>query len=180
MSKITLGNIIGSKDIEDFEDFELTEVQAVLKALGSDQPFDLGQSEFLQQRSLYASELLIDMIAKLVKTSVFLESKINSVKNKIALEYKTTDGTRLTADLRRQAGECAPEVEALTFKLAKAKGAKIALEKKYDVLSKMHYHLKELAATQKQSIIGGGSKVNISFSPDKEEKEIVNGKTSWK
>lgn len=167
MSKVTLGELIGNQNIEPFEDFDLTEVQKVLKSLQNNEAFDIAQAEFFQHRSLYAAEILIDMIAKLIKTSGFIESRINTVKNKAALEYKCDDDKiRVTAEMRKQAGESNPEVAELGLTLAKTKGAKSALEKKYDVLIKMHYYFKDLAQGQKQSIITGTSR---SVPTEKEE-----------
>jgi DNA polymerase III epsilon subunit-like protein len=159
MSQITLGQLMGSQNIEPFEEFDLTEVQKVLKSLRDNEAFDIAHAEFLQHRALYAAEILIDMIAKLIKTSGFIESRVNTVKNRAALEYKCEDDkVRVTAEMRKQAGESHPEVEQLGLLLAKTKGAKSALEKKYDVLIKMHYYFKELAQGQKQSVITGTSK----------------------
>jgi hypothetical protein len=159
MSQITLGQLMGSQNIEPFEEFDLTEVQKVLKSLRDNEAFDIAHAEFLQHRSLYAAEILIDMIAKLIKTSGFIESRVNTVKNRAALEYKCEDDkVRVTAEMRKQAGESHPEVEQLGLLLAKTKGARSALEKKYDVLIKMHYYFKELAQGQKQSVITGTSK----------------------
>jgi hypothetical protein len=178
-ANITLGSILGTQNVEPFEDFDLTEIQKVLHALSSEDPFDIGQCEWLQQRTLYAAELLIDMIAKLVKTVSFLETRLNGVKNKVALEYKPTDGTRLTAEMRKQAGESAPEVEELGLKLAQAKGARSALERKYEILLKMHYHLKELGSNQKQSIVSGASKSN-GMTDMTNSKEMFSGQVKWK
>lgn len=159
MAQITLGQLMGTQNIEPWEEFDLTEVQQVLKSLRDNEAFDIAHAEFLQHRALYAAEILIDMIAKMIKTSGFIEARINTVKNKAALEYKCDDDKiRVTAEMRKQAGESHPEVEELGLLLARTKGARSALEKKYDVLIKMHYYFKELAQGQKQSVITGTSK----------------------
>ncbi len=150
---------MGTQNIEPWEEFDLTEVQQVLKSLRDNEAFDIAHAEFLQHRALYAAEILIDMIAKMIKTSGFIEARINTVKNKVALEYKCDDDKiRVTAEMRKQAGESHPEVEELGLLLARTKGARSALEKKYDVLIKMHYYFKELAQGQRQSVITGTSK----------------------
>lgn len=159
MSQITLGQLLGNNDVESFEEFDLTEVQKVLKSLAIEDPIDIAHAEYLQQRSLYGAELLIDLSAKMVKTVGFLESKMNSLKNKCALEYKSTDDkVRVTAEMRKNASECDPRVEELSYILAKAKGAKLAIEKKLDLILKTHYHFKEVAQNHKQGIISGTAK----------------------
>src|ERR1700733_2009530 len=124
--KITLGHIIGSDYVDNFEEFDLTDVQRVLSGLAAENAIDIAHAEFLQQKTLYAAELLIEYIAKLVKTVSFLETKVNSTKNKTALEYNSPSG-KATADMRKQAGEASPEVEKLGMLLAKAKGSKTLL-----------------------------------------------------
>lgn len=171
---ITLGQLIGDKEVEEFESFDLTEVQKVLKTLGNEQGFDLAHSEYLQQRSLYGAELLIDFIAKLVKTTSYLENKINAVKNRVALEYKPTEG-KATADMRKNAAECSPEAEKLSLQLAKTKAARISIEKKYELLLKTFYFYKELSATQRGSIISGTAKMG-----NMEDSSIKSGITEWK
>lgn len=166
MSKITLGELIGKDGIENFEDFDLTEIQKVLKSL-SGEAYDIAQAEFLQQRALFAADLLIDFNAKMIKTVGFLEAKLNSVKNKSALEYKGPEGVKITADMRKLAGESSDASLELAEMLAKSKGAKSALEKKLDLVLKMHYHFKEIANQQKQGIISGSGKA--TFIPEKQE-----------
>lgn len=167
MAKILLGDLLGNNDIEKFEDFDLTEVQNVLKSLSNEDPFDIAHCMWLQGRALCGAELLIDMSAKMIKTIGFLETKINSLKNKCALEYKGPgDGIRITAELRKNAGECDPKVEELSLLLAKSKGAKQAIDKKLDLILKTHYHYKELAANQQQGIISGAPKAAMTSKED--------------
>jgi hypothetical protein len=155
-SKITLGNIIGSNDLETFEDFDLTEVQKVLYQLSNDNAIDIAHSEMLQQKALYGAEILTGYIGKLVKTVGFLESKLNAVKNKVSLEYRAPDG-KTTADMKKQAGESSPEVEELGMKLAKAKGSKTLLERKYEILLKQHHHYKDMAMSQRKGMMSATS-----------------------
>ena len=167
MAKITLGELLGNDMVENFEDFDLTEVQKVLKSLAVEDAMDVSFCAYLQQRSLYGAELLIDMSAKMVKTVGYLESKINSVKNKCALEYKHPDDkVRVTAEMRKSASESDPKVDELSLMLAKCKGAKFALEKKLDLILKSHYHFKELAAAQNQGVISGTAKASMGSSGD--------------
>ncbi len=156
MAKVTLGDLIGKKDIEDFQDFDLSEVQNVLNHLAKEDPFDIAHCQWLQQRALYGADLLIDMNAKMIKTIGFIEARLNSVKNKCALDYKPEDDKiRITAEMRKAASESDPKVEDLNLQLAKAKGAKQALEKKLDLVLKSHYHFKSLCDDMKQGIISG-------------------------
>jgi hypothetical protein len=158
--KITLGQIVGTDFSDSFENFDLTQVQSVLSSLSFDGVIDIAHSEQIQQRTLYAADLITTYLAKLVKIVSFLESKVNSTKNKVALAYKSPDG-KTTGEMKKQAGESSTEVEGISVALAKAKGAKALLEKKYDILLKLHYMSKELSGNQKQSIIS--EKKNIGW-----------------
>jgi len=150
--KITVGQVLGDSFVENFADFDITEVRKVLDTLREEQVLDIAHAEMLQQKSLYAAELLIEYIAKLVKTVGYLEIRVNSVKNKTALEYKAVEG-RTTADMKKQAGESSPEVEALSLDLQRAKGSKLLLERYYEILIKSHHHFKDLASAQKRGIV---------------------------
>lgn len=143
-TRITLGSIIGSKPVEEFENFNMTEVQYVLSKLSFDQVIDEGSALLLAQQSLNAADILIEFIAKLTKSVSILDSKVTNLKNKVALAYKTADG-RTTAEMKKQAGESDPGVLSLQEQLAKAKGAKAAVEYKYEVVVKAHHHFKDLA-----------------------------------
>jgi len=144
--QITLKQVLGDKDYEDFDEFDITEAQQVLRKLSIDRPMDLGDYEKLQQQSLYAADLLIGFIAKLNKTVYLLETKINSRKNAISLNYKASDG-KTTAEMRKSAGECDEETGKLNEQIGKAKGAKLYLDKKYELLIKSHHHFKDLASS---------------------------------
>lgn len=157
-SKITVGALIGTNDIEKFEDFDITEVQKILSQLAVETAIDIAHSEMLQQKSLYAAEIITEYIAKLVKTVGFLESRINSIKNKVALEYKAPEG-KTTADMKKQAGESSPEVEELSVKLAKAKGSKTLLERKFDILIKQHHHYKDMSSNQRKGLVSNKTEI---------------------
>ncbi len=152
--KVTLGQLIGNELEENFAEFDLTEIQEVLLALQEIEAIDLAHAEKLQQLALRGADLLSEYLAKIVKTTSYLESKVSSIKNKVSLEYVASDGSRATADMRKWAGESSPEVETWNIKLAKAKGSKIVLEKKYDILVKSHHHFKDIATGMKRSILG--------------------------
>jgi hypothetical protein len=154
--KITLGNLVGEGFDDNFESFNLTEIQKVLSQLSNEEVIDIAHAELLQQKSLYAADILIEYIAKLVKTVSYFESKVSSLKNKTALEYKSPEG-KTTADMKKQAGESSEEVERLSLQLAKAKGSKNLLERKYELLIKTHHYFKDIASNQKKGIVSTNS-----------------------
>ncbi len=155
--KITLGMLISENLTDEFENFDLTDVQEVLSSLASTDAIDIAHAEYLQQRSLYGANLIIDLLGKLIKSVSYLESKVNSIKNKVSLDYKAPNGEKTTADMKKQAGECSPDVEKYSILLARAKGAKSVLEKKYDILIKSHHHFKDIAVGQKRTIVSKSS-----------------------
>jgi len=149
-----LVDLIGEKLEEKFLDFDLTEVQEVLKKLKDIEPIDLAHAELLQQQALRGADVVIEYLGKIVKTVGYLESKVNSIKNKEALEYQTPDGTKATTDMRKWWSEQSPEVISIQESLAKARAAKTVLEKKYDLLIKSHHHYKEIASGMRKGIVG--------------------------
>lgn len=152
-SRVTLESLLGLND-EDFLNFNLTEIQNVLSFLNRTDVYDLAHAEALQQQSLRGADILSEYLGKIIKTVGILEAKTNTLKNRVALEYTSPDGTRTTADMKKQAGESSPEVEKLLIKLAQAKGAKSLLEKKYDILIKAHHHYKDISAGLRKTIMG--------------------------
>lgn len=154
MDKITLGSIIGSQMEEEFVNFDLTEIQTTLHSLRDTNVLDLAHAEIMQQKALRGADIISEYLAKLVKTTSYLEAKLNSTKNKISMEYTATDGARTTVEARKQAGEASPIVEELAYKLATAKGSKSVLEKKYDILIKLHHHYKDISSGLRKSVLG--------------------------
>lgn len=169
--KTTLGQIIGANLTDDFDSFDFTLIQNILATLALDEAIDIAHAEMLQQKSLHAADMVSEYMAKLVKMVSFLETKINSTKNKVALEYKAQDG-KTTADMKKQAGESSPEVESLGMQLARAKGTKVLLEKKYDVLIRSHHHYKDIANSMRKGILSsiGGDNINAERSRDEQTK----------
>jgi DNA repair ATPase RecN len=153
---VKLSDFIGNNLEEDFLNFDLSEIQEVLLALRENEAIDISHAEMLQQKALRAADILSEYLGKLVKTVGYLEAKINSTKNKIALEFQAPEG-RTTIEMRKFASEASPEVEELQIKLAKAKGSKSMLEKKYDIIVKTHYQYKEVANGMRRTIIGHSS-----------------------
>lgn len=146
-----MSSILGLNLEEEFEDFDLQEIQEVLHELKNTIPYDLAQGELMQQKSLRAADVCSEFLGKLQKTISFLETKINSQKNKIAMDFKTDDGSKPTMDMRKFAAESNPIVEELQLKLAKAKGAKLLLDKKYEILIKQHHFVKEICVGLKKT-----------------------------
>jgi len=161
--KITLSQVMGTENIEDFGNFDITIVRRVLAALARDEAIDIAHAEMLQQKTLYAADVIIEYIAKLVKTVGYLESKVSTVKNKVSLEYEKAGGAKTTVEMKKQAGECDPQVEELSMKLAKTKGAKVFLERKYEILIKAHHYYKDIASNQKKGIVSSNTTNNIGW-----------------
>jgi len=97
-------------------------------------------------------------LGKIVKTVGYLETEVNSTKNKVMLEYMAPDfdghAVKTTADMKKWAGESSPAVEEVQIKLAKAKGSKLVLERKYEILVKSHHHFKDIAQGLRKTILG--------------------------
>jgi hypothetical protein len=152
--RVRLGDLLGTELEEEFVNFDLTEIQEVLQSLNDTDPQDLAHAEKLQQLSLRGADILTEYLGKVVKTVGYLETKVNSTKNKVSLEYTAPDGARTTADMKKWAGESSKEVEEVQIKLAKAKASKVVLEKKYDILIRSHHHYKDIAAGLRRTILG--------------------------
>jgi hypothetical protein len=156
--QVRLGDLLGDQLEEDFISFDLTEIQQVLSKLQIEDAIDLAHAEMLQQQSLRGADILTEYLGKIVKTVGYLETKVNSTKNRVSLEYTAPDGSKTTADMKKWAGESSTDVEAVQIKLAKAKGSKVVLEKKYDILIRAHHHYKDIAAGLRRTILGYGLK----------------------
>lgn len=152
--QVKLGDLIGINSEEDFRNFDLTEVQQVLEQLRETEVIDLVHAEHLQQQSLRGADILVEYMAKMIKTVTYLEAKVNSVKNKVSLEYLAPDGARTTTDMRKWAAECSSDVSTVLERLAEAKGGKVALEKKFDILIRSHHHYKDIANGLRRTILG--------------------------
>jgi hypothetical protein len=151
---VRLGDFIGSELEEEFLNFDLSEIQQVLEKLQDTDAIDLAHAELLQQQALRGADVLTEYLGKIVKTVGYLEAKVNSTKNKVSLEYQAPDGSRTTADMKKWAGESSSEVEEIQIKLAKAKGSKLVLERKYEILIKSHHHYKDIASGLRRTILG--------------------------
>lgn len=150
--RVTVADLIGNSDEDKFLDFDLTEVQNLVSNLQSLGVDDLGHAMHLQQQALRCADILSEYLGKIVKTISFLDAKLSSKKNSAALNYSPPQGARLSIELRKMAGESDPEVEELQVKLAKAKGTKSVLEKKYDIVIKAHHHYKDIAMGLRKTI----------------------------
>jgi hypothetical protein len=152
--QVSLGDFLGKELEEEFMTFDLTEIQEVLSKLSIEDPIDLAHAELLQQQALRGADILTEYLGKIVKTVGYLETKVNSVRNKASLDYKAPDGSRTTTDMKIWFGASCPDVEDIQIKLAKAKASKIVLEKKYDLLIRSHHHYKDIAQGLRRTILG--------------------------
>ncbi len=150
----TVGSLLGVSMDEEFFDFDLTEVQTILRNLQDTDAIDLSHAEMLSQQTLRCADILSEYLSKMVKIVSHLEGKLNSTKNKISLEYSVPDGTRTTVEMKKWAGESSPQVTELQNKIAGAKGSKSLLEKKYDIIIKAHHHYKDIATGLRRTILG--------------------------
>lgn len=150
--KYTVSDLIGGNVEEAFLNFDLTEIKELLSNLQNTDTPDLSHVELLQKQSLRCADLLANYLGKLTKTISLLDSKMTSKKNKVSLEYKAPEGSRTSIELRKMAGESSDDVQELASTLAKAKGAKSALDKKYDIVVKLHHYYKDIAAGYRKTI----------------------------
>ena len=160
--QVRLGDLLGNELESDFAEFDLTEIKAVEESLKGAEAIDLAHAELMQQQALRGADILIEYMAKMVKTIGYLETKVNSVRNKVSLEYQAPDGARTTTDMKIWAGNASKEVEEIQIRLASAKGSKVYLEKKYDVLIRSHHHFKEIAQGLRKTILGFAGPANTS------------------
>ena len=151
---VRLGDFLGTDLEEDFASFDLTEIQKVVEELKITDAIDLVHAEVLKQQALRGADILIEYLGKMIKTIGYLEAKVNRTKNKVSLEYQAPDGSRTTLDMKKWAGESSPEVEEVQIKLATAKGSKLVLERKYEILVKSHHHFKDIAQGLRRTILG--------------------------
>ena len=153
---VRLSDFLGTELEEDFANFDLTEIQDVLLQLRETDAIDLSHAELLQQQALRGADILTGYLGKIVKTIGYLEAKVNTVKNKVSLEYQAPNGVKTTTDMKIWAGQSSPEVESVSLSLAKAKASKMVLEKKYDILVKSHHHYKQIAEGLRRTVLGYG------------------------
>ncbi len=166
MTTVRVSDLLGPASEDEFSDFDLTEIQIVLSNLQSIDAIDLSHAELLSQQSLRCADILSEYLGKMVKTVSYLESKINSTKNKISLEYSDPTAPRTTIEMKKWAGESSPKVDSLQEKLAGAKGTKSLLEKKYDIVIKAHHHYKDIAAGLRRTILGYKPGATEATSPE--------------
>lgn len=152
--QVRLGDFLGAELDEKFSDFDLTEIEEVLTQLRDIDAIDLSHAELLQQQALRGADILTGYLGKMVKTISYLETKVNSTKNRISLEYTAPEG-RTTVEMKKWAGEVgSPELEQWQIKLGSAKGSKLVLERKYEILVKAHHHYKDIAQGLRRTILG--------------------------
>jgi hypothetical protein len=167
--QVRLGDLLGTSAEEDFRNFDLTEVQKILKHLQNIDPIDLAHAESLQQQALRGADILAEFLAKIVKTVSYLEARVNSIKNKVSLEYVAPDGSRTTTDMKIWAGNASSEVELISISLSEAKASKIVLEKKFDIMIRTHHHYKDIAQGLRRTVLG------YTRDPDSSEEKAPEG-----
>lgn len=152
--QVRLGDLLGAAMEEDYNNFDMTEIEEVLGQLREVDAIDLAHAELFQQQALRCADILAIYLGKIVKTVAYLEAKVNSTKNRVSLDYTAPNGVKTTLDMKKWAGESSSEVEKVQIQLASAKGSKVALEKKYDILIKAHHHFKDISAGMRKTILG--------------------------
>jgi hypothetical protein len=148
----TIADLIGRDADESFVDFDLSEVKSLLGNLATSDVPDVSHAENLQREALRCADIISDYLGKITKSISYLENKHNSEKNRIALNYKPEDGSRVSIELRKMAGEADTSLHDLSLKISRAKGAKSALDKKYDIVIKTHHYYKDIAAGYRKVI----------------------------
>jgi hypothetical protein len=151
---VRVKDIVGDTLDDAIFEFDLTEVQNVVSKLQSEDVPTLAQAERLCQEALRGADILSEYLAKVHKIMNYLDAKVATTRNKIALDYVPPDGARNSIELRKMAGEASQEVLDLEINLAKVKGAKTLLEKKYDIIIKSHHHYKDIATGLRKTING--------------------------
>jgi hypothetical protein len=152
----TIKDFIGENTEEVFLNFDLTEIQEVLATLAENSVHDISHAELLAQKALRGADIVSEYLCKIIKTVNYLETKVNSTKNKVSLEYMASEG-RTTSEMKKWAGESAPEVEILQIRLSQAKASKALLDRKYDILIKTHHQMKDVATGLRRTILGYSS-----------------------
>lgn len=158
--QVLLNDLIGEDLEEDFKNFDLTEIQEVLSCLASENTVDIAHCEMLMQKSLRGADILSEYLGKMIKTVNYLEVRLNSVKNKAALNFKSDDGSKPSIQLRVMASEADLEVSELAMKLGRAQAGQAVLSKKFDLIVKSHYHYKEVLVGLRKTILGYGGAPN--------------------
>ena len=152
-TKNTLSDLInGDKFDDEFLKFDLTEIQSVLSALKSEDAIDIAHAEHLQRKALRGADIVSEYLGIITKMISYYESKLNSAKNKASLDYTAPEG-RTTAEMKKWAGECSPDIEPWQDKLAKAKAGKVVLSNKYDILIREHHNYKDIANGIRRGIV---------------------------
>jgi hypothetical protein len=151
---VRLSDFLGTDMEEDFANFDMTEVEEVMTQLHEVDAIDLPHAELLQQQALRGADIVTGYLGKIVKTISYLETKVNSTKNRISLEYMAPEG-RTTVEMKKWAGEVgSPELEQWQVKLGNAKGSKLVLDRKYELLVKTHHHYKDIAQGLRRTVLG--------------------------
>jgi hypothetical protein len=160
--KTTIRDIIGDNVEEDFLNFDVSFIQETLNEVSNSATPDLAHAEYLCHKCIVAANQLAEYLGRLVKYSSFLENKISSIRNKYALDYKPVDGGKTTADMRNLALKSCADADIYEETLAKLKGTRTSMEKKFDILIKDHHLYKDIASRLNRIIPSENSYTNNS------------------
>lgn len=152
---VTVKDIIGNGFDDEFEDFDMTEIQELVSELQSNQLPDLASSEYMMQRSLRCADLIGEYLCKLVKLVSYYEALANKTKYAVALAYEDPKGGKTTQEAKKWAGESSVELLEIEIKIAKIKGAKAVLEKKFEIVIRMFHSIKDMASGMRKSLSMG-------------------------
>jgi len=148
---VTVKDLIGDKFDDEFETWDMSEIQQLVSELQNLDIFDIAHSEKMQLRALRCADLITGYLGKIVKLSSYYEAKANKVKYSVALDYKSTEG-KTTQESRKWAGEASDELMEVEIKLAKIKGTKALLEKKFEIIIRMFHSIKDVASGLRKSL----------------------------
>jgi len=119
--QVRLGDFLGTELEEEFELFDLKEIQQVLARLQDTDAIDLAHAELLQQQSLRGADILTEYLGKIVKTVGYLEAKVNRTKNAAALNYQDPNGNKTTSDMKKWFSESSTDVEEVQIAAEKSR-----------------------------------------------------------
>ena len=149
--QVTIGNIIGGSFDDEVDNFDMTEVQELVAELQNTEVPDLTHAEYLQQRALRAADILTEYLGKIVKVLAYYEALGNRTKNLVALKYENPSG-KTTQEDKKRAGESSEELMEIETKVARIKGAKAVIEKKFEIVIRMYHGNKDVALGLRKSL----------------------------
>jgi hypothetical protein len=138
-------DVIGESVDEAFLDYDYTRIQETLNEISNNDTPDIAHAQYLQHKCLVAADILAEYSGKIIKHLSYLENKLTSIRNKYALEYRDPITNKATGEMRAFAVKSCPDADEYEENLARAKGVKALLDKKFDILIKAHHLYKDVA-----------------------------------